>query len=477
MLQKEQCLVTSFSPSASAYRSAMGYGCPDSSVCDTQYYGFFNQVYKAARQFKRYAAYPTDYTYRAGRVNAILFNPNTACGSGQVYIENQATAGLYIYTPYQPNAAALASLYGSGDSCSAYGNRNFWRDYTDWFGSTQIGANLVRTVADPTVYLATADQKYPVDNPVTLDSLSVLGQLGYVQQSFLDAHATGPTLGRFIRDRAGYIYLFDRGYLFQVKDCAQLSDWGADCAAYASMALTDTQMAPFYKAGMLSNLVGTPEGKQFYVYGGAKHEVADPQSLALAPVMPALPAIGLRDAALGSLPYGAPLVRSGLLVRDRTTGASVISDDAGALTVPDGFVQVSSLGRSLPVVALDTASIAAMGPTGGLVTGVFRGPDGAAYVLTTSGVVAVQAGLFGAAEVSAPAISATLVHALAPSVANGPVFVRSVSSPSLFLASGGTKRPVMTMDAAYSLTGGQPVVVAVVAQSVLDAMPTGGAIS
>ena len=32
--------------------------------------------------------------------------PNTACGSGQVWIENQATANLYIYTPYQPNAAA-----------------------------------------------------------------------------------------------------------------------------------------------------------------------------------------------------------------------------------------------------------------------------------------------------------------------------------------------------------------------------------
>jgi hypothetical protein len=30
----------------------------------------------------------------------------------------------------------LANLYGTGDSCSAYGNRNFWRIFRDWFGST-----------------------------------------------------------------------------------------------------------------------------------------------------------------------------------------------------------------------------------------------------------------------------------------------------------------------------------------------------
>ncbi len=28
-------------------------------------------------------------------------------------------------------------MYGTGDGCSAYGNRNFWRYYTDWFGSTK----------------------------------------------------------------------------------------------------------------------------------------------------------------------------------------------------------------------------------------------------------------------------------------------------------------------------------------------------
>jgi hypothetical protein len=67
-------------------------------------------------------------------VNQIRYDTEVACGSSPVLIRNLATAGLYNYTPYQPNAAALANLYGTGDSCSAYGNRNTWRIWTDWFG-------------------------------------------------------------------------------------------------------------------------------------------------------------------------------------------------------------------------------------------------------------------------------------------------------------------------------------------------------
>ncbi|MBF0687197.1 MAG: hypothetical protein IR158_05430 [Cellulomonas sp.] len=136
-LQKEQGLVTaSTGRSAAVYRKAMGFGCPDTAACDTQYYGFFNQVYSAASQFKQYALHPTRYGHIAGRTNAVRFHPNAACGSSQVHIQNQATAGLYNYTPYQPNAAALAAGYGTGDACSSYGNRNFWNYFADWFGSS-----------------------------------------------------------------------------------------------------------------------------------------------------------------------------------------------------------------------------------------------------------------------------------------------------------------------------------------------------
>lgn len=155
LLQKEQSLITDDWPWQIQYRSATGYGCPDTAPCDAEYYGFFNQVYSAARQFKRYRIDPDLFNYRAGRTNFIHYHPDLGrCSGSMVYIENQATAGLYNYTPYQPNAAALNNLYGTGDSCSAYGNRNFWRMFSDWFGNT-TGPEYVWRVESQLVYADT----------------------------------------------------------------------------------------------------------------------------------------------------------------------------------------------------------------------------------------------------------------------------------------------------------------------------------
>jgi hypothetical protein len=151
LLQKEQSLITDDWPWSIQYRSATGYGCPDTAPCDTEYYGFFNQVYNAARQFKRYAKYPDDYNYAGNTTSYILYNPNTNCGGSMVQVLNQATAGLYNYTPYQPNQSALNNLYGSGDECGAYGNRNFWRMYNEWFGSTQLAATCAGTETQSSV--------------------------------------------------------------------------------------------------------------------------------------------------------------------------------------------------------------------------------------------------------------------------------------------------------------------------------------
>lgn len=140
-LQKEQGLVTHTWPSEWRYTAAMGQGCPDTAACDARYYGFQNQVYGAARQFKIYAEGRYFTYYAPGKTWNILYHPNRNCGTGAVFISNKATAGLYYYTPYQPNAAALRAGYGEGDSCSSYGNRNFYQYFTDWFGSTTIGTH------------------------------------------------------------------------------------------------------------------------------------------------------------------------------------------------------------------------------------------------------------------------------------------------------------------------------------------------
>lgn len=142
-LEKEQSLVSHRSPTLSKLDRAMGYACPDNTAipgwCDPAYGGLYNQLYWAASQMKRYGNPPGTSNYftwfPVGSPSRVQFHPNTACGSDVITIKNKATAALYYYTPYQPNAAALVNLYGTGDGCSSYGNRNFWRMYTDWFGS------------------------------------------------------------------------------------------------------------------------------------------------------------------------------------------------------------------------------------------------------------------------------------------------------------------------------------------------------
>src|SRR5450631_1388044 len=198
MLQKEQGLVTATAGgSATAYRSAMGFGCPDTAACNTKYYGFFNQVYSAAHQFRYYAKNPMGYAHRAGLVNQVRYNPNAACGSSAVYIQNQATVNLYNYTPYQPNAAALAAGYGTGNSCSAYGNRNFWNFFTDWFGPTTQRAPI-GSLDSATGAVGTISVRGWALDPDTTSSIRV--------HVYLDGRATAALVATGSRPDVGRIY-------------------------------------------------------------------------------------------------------------------------------------------------------------------------------------------------------------------------------------------------------------------------------
>ncbi|MBV0894302.1 VCBS repeat-containing protein [Microbacterium sp. NC79] len=154
MLQKEQGLVTHVWPSSWRYDAALGQDCPDTPAgCSAAYKGFFSQIYGGMWQMKRYTNPPGTYNYfnwyPVGKTSQVRYNPDAACGSGSVRIENQATASLYYYTPYQPNAAAIRAGYGEGDRCSAYGNRNFFNYFNDWFGSTFAGSTP--PVVPPTI--------------------------------------------------------------------------------------------------------------------------------------------------------------------------------------------------------------------------------------------------------------------------------------------------------------------------------------
>ncbi|MCE7482849.1 FG-GAP-like repeat-containing protein [Microbacterium profundi] len=148
MLQKEQGLISHTWPSSWRYDSALGQGCPDTAPCDPNFVGFFHQIYGAARQMQIYMEGKWFQWYAPGNTWNLRYHPNAACGSSPVYVANKATSALYYYTPYQPNAAALAAGYGeANNTCSSYGNRNFYNYFTDWFGSTQVPVSAVPTLS------------------------------------------------------------------------------------------------------------------------------------------------------------------------------------------------------------------------------------------------------------------------------------------------------------------------------------------
>lgn len=134
-LQKEQGLISNTAPSLEKLARAMGAGCPDGvgGRCDVNNADFFKQIRYGTSQLKRYTTVDSVH-YRATPVALnIKYDVEDSCGTKRVTVSNQATSALYRYTPYTPNEAALANLWGTGDGCSAYGNRNFWRDYNTWF--------------------------------------------------------------------------------------------------------------------------------------------------------------------------------------------------------------------------------------------------------------------------------------------------------------------------------------------------------
>ena len=145
MLKKESYVWGDDWPLKHEYNTVMGYGCPDTAPCDQQYFGFYNQMMKAAWQLNYYKDHIYSYGYFPYTTNNIYYSPDYSCGSKSVYLENIATTSLYIYTPYTPNNAALQNYPGTA-TCGSYGNRNFFMYFNEWFGTTLL-SNVSRVDA------------------------------------------------------------------------------------------------------------------------------------------------------------------------------------------------------------------------------------------------------------------------------------------------------------------------------------------
>lgn len=331
-------------PFPNQYRNPMGFGCPDTAPCNPTYAGFYNQMHNAARQFSLYKSNPTGYRHVAQRDNAVLYNPVSSCGSSQVFIKTNATAGLYNYTPYQPNAAALNNLYGSGDSCSAYGNRNFWRIFTDWFGNPLL-PTAYKTPASATVYIQLAGYKFAVPSMAMLQDYGVSPtNIGTISQDLSDTIPTPPpntnlsdSLGYLIKTNSDVdsdgptLYLVSLGRKYPIPSISIVSDYGLSVSDIRYLPATFIQTLP--TDSLATNFIRLPNGSLFQMASGQKHLIFD--SAKYTSLSQGSYAIPVSDAIASFATSSDPLSTNPVVLKSSTSNAVYAYNNGSYFAFPD----------------------------------------------------------------------------------------------------------------------------------------------
>ena len=476
-LQKEQGLVTHTAPSALRFRIAMGQGCPDTAACDQRYYGFFNQVMGAAKQFRIYSVSQNFKYYAPGRTWNVRFHPNTACGSSPVYIENQATANLYYYTPYQPNPSALAAGFGTGDACGSYGNRNFYNYFTDWFGSTQVSnLTIAKTAAGADVFLVSGSSRWRIGDAESYGELNAaFGPTHVVSEGTLSAFTLRGTTGSVLHDASsGVIAIVQGGQLHRITSCEHVLIWGSSCASP-----TTVSSALFARLS-----TGAEAGLHFRVRGTETWGRFD--SPTQASTMYNHAAAAAANGTVGNPPY-APFISAGRyaaltktrtyfapaqLVKSTTDAKVYLTAEFDRLLWVRSWADVADYNRgpaNLAVVA--PADLAHYRETG-TVTPTLE-CEGATYFPAGGWLYR----LANPANVGLAATSVTRATCAQFSVAAADglntLAIKSASAADVMIVEAGKRRAVLTWDLLIASNGGTVPRIATVEASTIAALPVG----
>jgi hypothetical protein len=95
VLQKEQSLITMTTKNQAALNVAMGYACPDSGGCDSEYKGFTKQVENGAWQLRFNFERAEGHGFSDFQVGQTV-----SIDGKKIKIADRATAALYRYTPH-----------------------------------------------------------------------------------------------------------------------------------------------------------------------------------------------------------------------------------------------------------------------------------------------------------------------------------------------------------------------------------------
>jgi hypothetical protein len=477
-LQKEQGLVTDDWPWANEYQEAMGYDCPDTPQgCSSTYAGFYKQVDSAAKQFRYYLDHPNAFNYWIGD-NVISYSPS--CAGTHVTIQNAATAALYIYTPYQPDSNVISSTNPtgsasgpgpavSGDSCAAYGNRNFWWYFNTWFGPS-VG-DLVKVSGDPTVYLLSGTTAYPINDVNVLNDFSALGPVRTTTLGEINSYTGGQPLRNIVGSSNGTLYLVNANIKLPFNNCSSVTDYGYACDSTKIPYLTDGQLALLTTGPQVTPLLrGTTNTTVYYITGGVKRPVdswSDIQSFHI-------PLINtLTDAFVNEIPPSSAVVYgSGALVKTLNSPTVYIVEDLNNVVPISNFIYPQELGLGTNVRTI----ISYYGVQSSVENSVqcnsinYVGTEGAEYPVSASMLTA-----YGFTQNQFVNVGRTLCSNLPISVQPLTQYIR-VPEGTIYYVSGGLKQ-AYTSYQLYLAHGGTAANTIQVSDFFANQVPTGAPIT
>ena len=479
-LQKEQGLIQATNPTQRMYDYALGMACPDSAAgCSKSAAGFFYQLYKGAGQLQWYGDPRGSFTYlrvgtnitRRYQAANVEASQGLSCGSKTFELKSNATAALYYYTPYTPNDAALKNLYGTGDACSAYGNRNFWRFYTDWFGSTLGGGFLLKSATSGT-YFIIDNKKYLIDDVETVAAFKPLGPLGTVSQEYLDSFIDSGSMSRVVKTAAGNFYFIDGGQRFQFTNCNQAAQFGVSCDT--APVVTSSQISALPSGGAMTEYISGDDGQTFFIQDGAKRQILDAESLADSRIgVPALS--GVKISAFKKLPWGKPIIRKGVSFTNLATSKLAVFDGNVYYDIDDAtaadidftkwFVKStgSMLGEALAPVAATVK-----------IKSIVNDAAGNQYLLTKDGKRKVIDAKIIAKN--APTVSDEFLSFIpdAPTTVEPTLITKAASSKNVYLVADGEKRLILaSADAAKFAPVVKTTKVETISNSAVAQIPSG----
>jgi hypothetical protein len=332
LLQKEQSLVENPTPSQSALDWAAGYG-----VCDTcakndpaisDFKGFANQVYYAARQMRE--KYYLSVLATGKTISGMGPGIPTIIDGITVTPTNIATASLYTYTPH------------------IHGNMNLWNIWHRWFSKNYPDGTVVRGTPSGRIYWIRYGLKRPFASLAVASSFVDISKIVDASDADLAAYSDGDKISfpnyALLKDPSGSIWRIignERRHIVDMATFGKLSFnldevedvIDADLAQYTiGEPITTKSMSP---EGMLVQAPGVKA--VWYAEAGTKRLIQSPAILSLYFSGMNVQKISASDlnTLTTSAPYG---IRDGELVRTETDPAVYAIENGKKRPIPSADI-------------------------------------------------------------------------------------------------------------------------------------------